>query len=104
MTRKPPELPDVIRQIFVDEVQTPPELIGRVYARLKEITDTNGMGCRIEPEHSTDGKKQKSIFVPIHMITYLEAEIKAVTGDMPEQNPEAPGEFMDRQGKKVGLQ
>ncbi len=104
LTKKPKDLPDTIKQLFVDEVQSPQDLIKRIYDRLKEIIDTGGMGCRLGLENTEVGKKHRSIFVPMHMITFLEAEIKPLVGDIPQENPEIPGEFVDRNGNKVGVQ
>ena len=104
MTRKPVVLPNKIQQVFVDDVDEPSELARRIMERLTAITQTGGMIARLEPNHETQGKITKRVWVPMHMLTYFESEIKATTSEMPQPDPEHVGEFVDKSGNKVRKQ
>jgi hypothetical protein len=104
LMRKPPVLPAAINQVFVDDVDSPAELAQRIMERLKAITDNGGMIARLEPNHETVGKQTKRVWVPMHMLTYFESEVKATTQEMPQPDPEHEGEFVDKSGNKVRKQ
>jgi hypothetical protein len=104
LTRKPLLLPAAIHQVFVDDVDQPAELAQRIMERLKAITDNGGMIARLEPNHETVGKQTKRVWVPMHMLTYFESEVKATTQEMPQPDPEHEGEFVDKSGNKVRKQ
>jgi hypothetical protein len=101
---KPAELPDVIVQQFIEEVNSRDEAVDRVQKHLREILDVGGMGCQLDGDHTGEGRKNRRVFVYKHLISYLEAEVKPLTGEMPQADPEVPGQWLDRSGNVVGLQ
>lgn len=104
-TRKPVLLPEAMHQVFVDDVETPMELALRVQARLGEIAKNGGMIARLKPfEGMEEHKYDKRVWVPMHMITYFETEIKPVNGEMPQPDPDTPGEFIDKEGNRMRKQ
>jgi len=104
LTRKPSILPEAIHQVFVDDVDEPAQLAERIMVRLKAITEGGGMIARLEPNHETQGKITKRVWVPMHMLTYFESEIKAMAQEMPQPDPDHYGEFVDKSGNKVRKQ
>src|ERR1700676_2105084 len=104
LTRKPVLLPNAIHQVFVDDVETPAELAERIMQRLKAITENGGMIARLEPNHETQGKQSKRVWVPMHMLTYFESDVKATTAEMPQPDPEHEGDFVDKSGNRVKKQ
>ena len=104
-TRKPPALPEAIHQVFVDDVEEPNELAQRIMERLKAITENGGMIARLKPFEGMERHKQdKRVWVPMHMLTYFETEVKSTTGEMPQPDPEHEGEFVDKSGNRVKKQ
>jgi len=100
LTRKLPELPDIIEQVSVDECDSPEELTQRIVARLRKIVDDRGMGARMKKEFGPDLK----IFVFEHMIVYVDVDINGTTYDMPLEDPDNIGQWIDRSGKPVKKQ
>jgi hypothetical protein len=100
LTRKLPELPDVLEQVWIDEVETPQEVANLVYTRLGNITKDGGMGVRFD-----DGKGGlKKIFVLLHMIEYISNSVGLTPQNMPVEDPDNPGEFLDNSGNKLRKQ
>jgi len=105
LTRRHTELPEKIHQVWVDDVDSPIILAQRVADRLKEIVDSGGMVARLNPfEGMEPHKHDKRVWVPLHMLTYIDTEIRRTTQEMPQPDPEHEGEFVDKQGNRVRKQ
>lgn len=99
LTRKLPELPDVIEQVWVDEVETPNELANLMYQRLNDIPAKGGMNAKLI---QSDGGVLK-VFVFNHMIAYISTAL-TVSPTTVMEDPEHLGEFLDNSGNRVRKQ
>lgn len=97
--KRPAEIPAIIRQEFVDEVNNPFELMQIVAARLKQIVDNGGMvTIPLTLEGQKPPNRTKRVWVPMHMFTHFESDVRVVSGIIKQLED---GSFTDEQGKKV---
>jgi len=99
-TRRPDGFPKVLRQVFNFKVDTREELADAVSQATRAIIVTNGMLSQDDPDHLDATKfTTNRMWVPMHMITHIRAEVKDVHGESPAFDKD--GKLVTRDGKEV---
>jgi len=84
--KRPENFPKVIKDVLAVSFDTGLQLVDFVNKRNEMYNRNQGMGVNLDPGSLEDLSiiDTKRVWVPMHMITYLTAAIKPVTGEMPQ--------------------
>lgn len=102
--KQPQGFPAVVKQVMHVEAENKQQLVDQLEGFTKAIILMQGMAVRNEPEAMQDFNKLdlERMWVPLHMITHLNAKVQALTGETPIAGPD--GKFVDKTGKEAILQ
>ncbi len=86
------------------DVENKQQLVDQLEGFTKAIISLQGMAVRNEPGAMQDFSKLdlERMWVPMHMITHINAKVEALTGETPITDPD--GKLVDKAGKEVKLQ
>jgi hypothetical protein len=102
--KRPQGFPEVIKQVVHVDVETKQQLLQQIEGFTNAIINMQGMAVRNDPAALQDFSKLdlERMWVPMHMITHINAEIVAITGETPTTDPD--GKLINKAGKEAIIQ